>query len=418
MAADSSPGEWKQHWPLVLAATAGFSFHSIATYSIGLFIEPLSQEFGWSRTQITAGLSLAAIATVPLSPAVGALIDRWGSRRLALPGLVLSGIAFSSFGLANGSTAQWLALWSFYALIAMAVKSTVWIAAVSGSFTAARGMALAVTLSGSAIAQILVPPLANWLIENFGWRQAFLLLGAGWGAFALILASLFLYDAHDRARQKAPLDSIVAPVELAGLSFGEAFRTMALLRVALATLFMMLLGIGFIVHQVPILTEAGVSRQNAAFLASLGGVAGIAGKLVTGWMMDRWDAGLVGGVTMLVAAVAFFLLLEPFRSAPLIVLSIILIGYATGTKLQICAYLTSRYGGMRNFGKIFGVMASLIALGAGLGPVTAGLIHDQFGSYTPFLMAGILGSLLSGLLIIGLGPYPNWATAPAGVRTN
>lgn len=86
----------------------------------------------------------------------------------------------------------------------------------------------------------------------------------------------------------------------------------------------------------------------------------------------------------------------------------IIIGYGAGTKLQIAAYLTSRYGGLRNFGKIFGVMSSLIAVGGGLGPIAAGAVYDHFGSYTYLLLLGIPGTLLCGLLIFKLGPYPRW----------
>ena len=118
------------------------------------------------------------------------------------------------------------------------------------------------------------------------------------------------------------------------------------------------------------------------------------------------------------AAIAFALLLEPLRTPTLIVVAMVIIGYASGTKLQICGYLTTRYGGMRNFGKIFGTMASIIALGTGLGPVLGGFVYDLYGSYAPFLVAGMAGSLLSGLLIFGLGRYPEWeqdarAAAPA-----
>ena len=404
--------EWKTYWPLVLATAFGFSFHSVATYSIGLFMEPLNQEFGWSRAQISAGLTISALLTVPLAPVVGAMIDRWGTRRLAIPGLILKAISFCVFALANGSDVQWYALWVFYSLVALGVKSTIWTAAVSGVFTAGRGMALAVTLSGTAIAQILAPPLTQFLIEGVGWRGAYIALGIGWGTPALILTWFFLYDAHDH-RKKAIADGITgaAPV-LQGLGIREAARSIPLIRIAVATLLIMVLTIAVIVHQVPILTETGLSREKAAYLASLAGVAGIVGKLITGYLMDRMDAGWIGGLTMIVLSLAFVLLLEPLATPSLIIVAMIIIGYSSGCKLQICAYLTSRYGGMKNFGKIFGFMSSLIALGAGIGPVLGG-IHDVFGSYSPLIIAGIPGSIIGGLLIMGLGPYPRWESASA-----
>jgi MFS-type transporter involved in bile tolerance (Atg22 family) len=109
-----------------------------------------------------------------LSPVVGAMVDRWGSRRLALPGVVLSAGAIACFSTLSGSVAQWLALWLGYALVAMLLKTTIWSAAVSSTFNASR---LAFALSGTAITHVPVPPLAQYLIADFGWRTAYAVLG-------------------------------------------------------------------------------------------------------------------------------------------------------------------------------------------------------------------------------------------------
>jgi len=168
------------------------------------------------------------------------------------------------------------------------------------------------------------------------------------------------------------------------------------------------------VHMVPLLTEAGLSRKEAALLTSITGIAGFMGKLFTGWMSDRWNAGLVGAITLAAPTIGFAMMLEPFRTPTLIVVAMFIIGYSSGAKLQIAGYLTSVYGGMRNFGKIFGVMGTLIAIGSGVGPWAAGKIYDVAGSYTPFIIAGIPASLICGLLIFGLGPYPAWNQLAAG----
>jgi len=415
--------EWATYWPLVITACVGFSFHSVTTYSLGLFIQPLSSEFGWSRAQVSAGLSIAAMLAIPVSPLVGWMIDKWGSRRLALPGLVATSLSIAAFSFASGSVTQWLALWTIYAIFSMGIKATMWTAAVSSVFSASRGLALAITLSGTPIAQILAPPLTRWLVDNHGWQAAYVWLGIGWGFPALVLSIFFLFDARDVHRKAEKTSGVVAKVELAGLTIGEAVRNWPLIRVAIASLIIMTLCIGVIVHQVPILTEAGVSRETAAYLASLAGFAGIFGKIITGHLMDRFHAGKISSLSIALAAVAFGLLLEPLRTPPLIVVAMVLIGYASGCKLQICTYLTSRYGGMRNFGTIFGVMNSLVAVGAGIGPVLAGAVHDTFGSYSPLIVAGIPASLVAALLLLGLGPYPHWdtptqsAAGKAGVDT-
>lgn len=401
--------EWRRRWPLMLAAVAGFSFHSIMTSFAGLFIGPVGAEFGWSRTQVTAGLSLSSVTVTLLSPLFGVAIDRWGTRRLALPGLVLKSLIFAGFAYVSASVVQWLAIWFIYALSSLAVKSTVWTTAVAGVFTASRGLALGVVLSGTALSQIIVPPLGNWLINEVGWRGAFIWMGLAWGGIAFILCLFFLFDAHDDVRKaRAAGDTGASKVDLPGLTIREAWRSTALWRVAISTFLMMLFTIALVVHQIQILVEAGTSRTSAAWLASLAGACGIAGKMITGSLLDRFNPNYVGGITLAGASIGFALLLEPFVTPMLIVVAMLINGYASGTKLQICAYLTSRYAGMKNFGTIFSIMASLIALGSGLGPVLGGIAYDMQGNYTLLLVGGMAASLFCGFLIFGLGDYPDW----------
>ncbi len=403
--------EWKRGWALVLACFVGFSFFSVPTASAGVFMEPLAREFGWSRTLISAGTTMTSVVTALLSPAVGVLIDRFGARRLALPGVALTAFAIAAIGLANGSPVQWLALWAFYALISILVKTTVWTAPVTGMFTAGRGVALAVTLSGTAAAQAIAPPLCNWLIERHGWREAYVWTGLGWGGVALLLCWLFLYDRHDR-RRAAP-EAEPGADDLPGLTIAQAWRSRALWSIAVSTFLLMLLSLGLQIHQMPILTGSGVSRSNAAWLVSLFGISGIVGKLVTGALLDRFRANWIGGLTLSANSLAFLFLLDGIRSEALIVAAMIINGYSAGTKLQICTYLTSRYSGLRNLGAVFGAMYSVVSLGSGLGPMVAGIVFDRTGTYTQFLVAGTIGCLFCGLLVLTLPRYPDWEGEPA-----
>lgn len=401
--------EWRMYWPLIIASTAGFSLHTLSSYAIGLFMDPLGDEFGWSRAQISVVSVIPSIIMVLLSPMTGALIDRWGSRRLAIPSLVLSGFSIAVVSLANGSLPQWYLLWTFYGLVTLGIKATVWTTAVTGAFSAGRGLALGVVLCGTAISQIFVPPLAQWLVDDYGWRQAYLWLGVGWSTPCIILAALFLFDARDRARLALePGDKQQNSFDLPGLSVREALRSRPLVRIGISTLLTMFIGTAILIHQVPILTSTGLSRGDAAWLAGLAGVAGVIGKVFTGWMTDRWNASLIGSLSMLVPAVAYLMLLEPVPATWWYIVAMMIIGYTAGVKLQICAYLTGQFAGMRNFGKIFGAMTSLVALGGGLGSVAAGAVFDHFGNYDPLLIFGVIGSFVCSTLLFRLGRPPDW----------
>ena len=366
---------------------------------------PLGREFGWSRTLLSAGVTIASVTTALLSPFFGVLIDRYGSRRVALPGIVATAVAVSSFAMANGSPLQWLGLWTFYAIVSISVKTTVWTAAVAGAFRSAQGLALGITLSGTAAAQAVAPPLVTWLVQSFGWRSAYLWLGFGWGSLTLALCLLFL---HDTRSQPSVIRNPLPAAD--GATPAQAMRSTALQRIALATLLMITVTIGLLIHQIEILTATDISPLNAAWIASLSGIAGIAGKLITGALLDRYQPTLVGGATLASAALGFVLLLSPAQPLALIAPAMLVIGYAAGTALQVGSFLTAQHAGLRNFGAIYGVITSLVALGSGIGPLLAGLAYDLSGSYFPFLVFGAGSSLLSGFLIWTLPAAPAWAT--------
>lgn len=405
--------EWRQYWPLVIAASLAFSFTSVMTPAAGLFMEPLGKEFGWSRTLLSSGMSITAISTFFLSPFGGLLIDRIGTRRLALPGLVLLALTIASLSMLNGSVVMWFAIWTVYAAAALMTKSTVWTAAVASAFDAGRGLAMGLVLSGSAIAQGITPPLTNWLIETQGWRMAFVWLGLGWGALALALCWFWLFDGYDASRKARAADpgaqhgkSLMS--DAPGLTIPQAWRSAALWRIAISTFVIMVVTIALVVHQIPILQSIGVDRTLAATYAGIAGLFGVAGKLVTGWLLDRFAARWVGGLTLAMTSLTFILLLLPGRTMSVIIAAMLINGYAAGTKLQIAGYLTSAYSGMKNFGLIFGTMASLIAAGSGLGPLMAGFLFDINGNYDVYLWIGVVGTLLSAWLIFGLPGYPDW----------
>lgn len=414
--------EFRQHWTLILAASVGFSFTSVITASTGLFMQPLTDEFGWNRTLISSGVGFVSILTFLFSPLFGYLIDRLGTRRLALPGLVLLALTIISLSTLNGSHIQWFAIWTVYAVAALTTKSTVWTAAVNSVFEAGRGLALGLTLSGSAIAQIIVPPLANYLIGEAGWRMAYVWMGVGWGGIALLLCVVWLRDGYDkgwsRRRSASKEEKPKQLLDVPGLSVDQAWKSADLWRIAISAFIIMVVTIAVMIHQIPILMDLGTDQTSAAYYASFAGVAGIVGKLITGSLLDRFQARWVGGFTIGVGAFTFVLLLIPNLTPAIVLAAMLINGYTAGAKLQIVGYLTAAYAGMRNFGIIFGTMASLIAAGSGLGPVIGGAIYDIYGNYIPLLWGGIGGTLASAFLLFGLKGYPDWkAGKPASEGT-
>lgn len=398
--------EWRANWLLVLAASVGFSFFSVMLAAVGLFMGPLGDEFGWSKTILSAGPSIATITTALLGPFFGMLVDRYGTRRLVLPGLIVTVGAISLFSTITGAPWQWYLLWFLFGFVSVSIKSTAWTAAVVSVFAQSRGLALGLVLAGTAVASIIVPPLGNWLIENVGWRMAFVWLGVGWGGVTFLLCFLFFFDIRDKKHQSAEAAAADAAhqADLPGLTRSEGLRDSALWRLAISNFIIMLLTMGLSVHLFPILTEAGISRERAAWLLSITGIAGVVGKLTTGLMLDKFRPNWIGGLTLGVCALAFGLLIDGIRSPAAIIFAMIVNGYAFGTKTQITGFMTANYAGMKSFGFLYGIMSALMALASGLGPFMAGYIYDNMGGYSPFLIIGTIGCAIGGLIMISLPP--------------
>lgn len=404
--------EWNAHWPLVLAAMLGMSFYSVVTYSLGTFIEPLEREFGWSRASISMGLTIFTVTAMVGGPFIGMLVDRFGTRKVALPGLALHSAAFAAFSLANGAFAQWLLLWTLLAVVALTTKSLIWSAAVSSVFTAGRSMALALMLSGTALGQTLSPLSANWLIENHGWRVAYLGIGLGWGGLALLACVLFFYDARATGKRNGTSGATPPPV-LGGLTIRQASRDSRVLRIALANVVFSTIGSAITVHLVPVISETGVDRSQAVEIAALAGVSGIVGKLLVGWLLDRVQGSAVPFISFFLPAFGYFLLLDTLNSPTALATGVLILGFAGGGGLQVTTYLISRYGGLRNFGAIFGAITSAMMLGTSIGPLLAGVVFDSTGSYATLLMTAIPTAVFCSLLFVGLGPYPHFPAEPA-----
>ena len=404
--------EWRSHWPLVLSAMIGMTFGTVPSTSLGVLMGPLREDLAFTSTQMAFGMTIFALVSTPLSPFAGGLIDRFGPRNVALPGLVLAGLSFAAFSLMTGAYWQWVLIWIAYSLAAVLIRTTVWSAAVSGVFESGRGLALAVVLCGTALTQSISPPLTHWLESQYGWRGAYAGLGIGWSGLALILVFLFFHtrSARQRAAEPTPAAAEFIP---GGLSFRAALRDQAVVRIGLAMFIQATIGSAALVHMVPLLKEAGVSAGQAAGIAALLGVSSIAGKLLMGWLVDRVTSGLLPVAAFAMPALGYFLLLQAEGSALALSCAVSIIGFASGSCLQLTTYLTTRYAGLRNFGKIFGTIAALMGLGSGIGPLIASQVYDRFDSYALFIEIAIPSALLAGVLAMRLGPFPEFARTRA-----
>ncbi|MCK9542404.1 MAG: MFS transporter [Novosphingobium sp.] len=398
--------EWRGGWPVVLASAAGMSLTPLTTYTMGVFVTPLEEEFGWSRAFIATGLTVNAVTGVLLSVFVGALVDRFGPRRIAIPGVILFCVTFGLLSTTSGASIHWWLLWLGVSFGALMLKVTVWTWAIVSRFTHARGLALATALSGTAITGMISPFLAEFLIQNFGWRWAYVGLAAAFCAIVLPLVLAFFFGANDLVRTSTVPTSMPNPTPLSGLTVKDALASATYWKVALGTFMVILTIMGSVVHFVPILVHGGLERGGAITAAGAMGVAAFCGRLLAGFMLDRLNAKIIGGTAFLLPGLVAGALLA-FEGDLIMAIAIALVmGSCIGAEIEVSSYLSSRHFGLRNFGTLFGIIGGLIALAGGVAPPLAGHMFDLYGSYDLALMAGAVLSVAAGVLLFTLPAYP------------
>lgn len=393
--------EWKTGWPLVLASALGVALGSVQIYSTGVFIEPLEAEFGWSRSGITGGMLIASVMGVLFSPLFGYLVDRWGARSLALPGVVVTCLGFSLLALAGPAIWTWWAFWFVIALGALMTKPTVWSTAISSHFKKGRGFALAVMLCGTGLGSAAIPPLSYLLIEAVGWRLAYVGLAA---MFFIVVAPVLWFFFHDR--RKKPLAPGAALRVVSGWTARDGFRTRQFYQLFAAALIVTMIVVGFIVHLVPMLEQNGLDREAAVYAAGLTGLLSVIGRLSVGFLFDRFSGPTIGAFSVMLPIPAAALLLLFPNSFAMAIVAVLFLGLAVGGEYDSIIYLSSRYFGMKSFGTLFGVVGSGLLAGVGLGPLLAGAIYDFYGNYDLFLYLAIGLALITAVLLATLGRYP------------
>ncbi|MGK0224377.1 MAG: OFA family oxalate/formate antiporter-like MFS transporter [Limisphaerales bacterium] len=395
--------EIRSQWRLLTSAGAGiiFSVLVLPYYTIGVMVVPITEEFGWSRASFLAATFFSAGLGAVTSPLIGWLCDRYGSRRVALPSIAgLSG----GFLLAASIDGEIWLLYLAYASMAVLGAGTIpvtWTKAITDSFDKQRGLALGLALSGTGICGILMPQFATYLVEDFGWRTAYV----GLAVLPLLIGLPVVFWGF-RPIEAGTRDDQVTPSYLDyGLTLRQASRrsTFWVLLISIFLVYMAASGIGANLY--PAITDAGMSTSDAATVLSFFGGAVIAGRLLVGYLVDKfWAPGVAAG-TMVLPLIGCLMLIEPegFYSS---VIAAVLIGMAAGAELDLMSFLASRYFGQKHYALIYSVLYMALAICSGGAPLVFASIYDQTSSYAISfsIAAGLFGA--GGLVVLLMGRYP------------
>jgi MFS family permease len=391
-------------WLVVAASSVGLFLHfgSLLVNAFGVFLTALGDEFGWSRTEVSLAFTLATLAAMLTMPLVGWLTDRYGARRPILVCVTLFGALYASLAALTPRLWHLYAVFLLLGLVGSGTSAVPHASLISRWFTERRGLALGVAMCGTALGGVVWPSASQWLLTRFGWRNAYAVSGAAVLLAAVPLLWLWL---REPAGAAASPGRRAADEQAGGMTRGEAARS-GLLWLLLAAFFVISASIqACMIHLVPLLKDRGMTPASAAFAASLLGVAGMAGRLGTGWLLDLLPAERVPTLAFGLVAAGIFLLFAGAAGATSY-LAAMLIGFGYGAESATIPFLVSRYFGLRSFGEIYSYLFITVPLGGALGPVLMGAGFDRTGSYSPVLLLCGVATSGAALLLLRLGSYP------------
>ena len=402
---ESRAAEFGRAWTVIVAAAVGVGLGvtGLPIYTTGQFVRPLQDAFGWGRAQSTGGLIFLTIGSVLMAPVIGALIERFGVRRVAA--VAQLGLCLGYFGLTlhGGSVPLYYAGWAVLAVLGAGTSPIVWTRAVASWFERSRGLALGITLCGTGMVALVGPAIIGGIVAAYGWQAGFYTLSGAQIVLGIPL-TLLLLRSRDSAEPRA------AAQVLTGMSVREATSTSQFWRLIVAFYMLATVAGGLIVHLPPTLADIGVPQPEVGRALSFLGFAIIVGRLTIGALVDRFSATIVAPVYLCLPVVSCVLLADGAQP----VLSILLIGLAAGAEVDLLAFLMSRYFGMRHYAKIYGWGLSAFSAGAGTGPIVSGWVHDHTGSYALALYGYAVLMVLGAVLIASLGrPRTVPVAAPA-----
>lgn len=403
-------------WYVVgIALIAQFVSAGTQTYAASVFLKPMTEDLGWSRSDFS---SVQTISTFTMGMAglyIGAMVDRRGPRLLMFIGGVVCGAAIVA-------TSQVHHLWQFYIIRGVAqtlgnamLGNLVVNVTVARWFVARRGMAVSIASAGVSLGGVLMSPVVAWWVSDYGWREAWVLLGIS--VWILILPSAFVirrspeaYGMHpdgmtpEEAKSYSTAKKRLSSASEVQWTRAQALRTKTIWLIILAY-GIANIGLGaLLLHQVSFLSDHGWSRSESALLFSIQAWIALLSKPAWGILMDRWHARHLSAVGFGIAGVSILLILGAAQtgSTLLVGLSLAAYGLGIGGVIPLQETVWASYFGRTHLGKIRSVALPFSIVFSAGGPLLAGFLFDQTGSYniafilfTGFYAIGIILVLLA-----------------------
>jgi MFS family permease len=302
-------------------------------------------------------------------------------------------------------------LWQFYltclviGVVGNGAAHLAYARSISTWFQRRLGMALAFVMVGAGLGAMVLPVVAQSVVTRFGWRAAYVSLGA----LALLLG---LPLSWRYIRDRGPSQKKSAPVVHSGLTWQQGTRSIAFW-IIVAVLFVSSISMnGAITHLSALLTDRGITPGAAALCASVLGGLSVLGRIGTGWLLDRFFGARVALAVNLVTA-AGVVLLARANSFAAGAFAAALLGIGAGGEAAITPYLLTRYFGLRAFSTLYGFTWTFYAAAGAIGPVILGRAFDMTGSYSSLLITLAIALFIAAGMNLFLPSYPAFPSTDA-----
>jgi MFS family permease len=391
-------------WAVVGVSMVGMSTgpSQYAFGSLALFIGPLSTEFDWDRSQISLAATVFTITLLFCLPVAGRLADSIGSKRLLLPSMLIVALLLAAIPITV--SAPWH-LWLVFGLIGglgAGANALPYMRTISAWFDRSRGLAIGMTLAGAGLGYTYVPPLLRFVIDSYSWRAAYFVLAGLILFVALPLVALLFRESPGKIEPPNPSHSETSSTKAATRQQALRTPTFWILFIVFGLLSFSLYGL--MIHSVSLLQDRGMSSNEAALGASTIGITIVLARIITGYLCDRLFAPRVAIVAFALSTAGLIMLATGAVNFPAYA-ALVLIGFSIGAEIDMMAFLTTRYFGIRHFGEVFGILFASLLIGTSLGPYLFGWSYDTQGSYINILWIAASATGIATLLCFALPPY-------------
>ncbi len=400
-------------WNILFAAGSSMVVrNAAASLTLAVFIFPMSEDLGWSRTLIAGAASLGGLMATVASPVVGWALDRYGARVILTGSVLILGLSTVSLAWATVPIAFYLAYGTGRVIFSspMNIGSSV---VVSRWFVRRRGKATGILFLTHSLGMITFPLIAGLVIKYRGWEDAWIVLGVLVWVLALGPVSMLIRQSPESVGLLPDGDKpggleggseAQAQVEEQNWTLREAMRTPTLWLLAISTGSLYLLQSGTNIHQAAYFIDQGLGVGISAATLSVNAVFTGAGSLFWGWLVDRVPVRFTYAGVALMMAVA--LILFPLADSTIEALAVAgLFGMAVGGILVVPVVAYANYFGRRSLSAIRGVTEPFVSLGQAIGAIFSGIIYDVTGSYKDaFLILSIVGFATIAMLLLTREP--------------